>query len=66
LIGGKLRALYDDDAQPVPDRVIELLGALTAAWLHLRKNNSSADQGAISPELISSKSFLVSGTVASK
>ena len=28
LIGGKLRALYDEDAQPCPDRVTELLTAL--------------------------------------
>jgi hypothetical protein len=27
-IGGKLRALYDDAAQPCPDRVTELLAAL--------------------------------------
>jgi hypothetical protein len=28
LIGGKLRALYDEDTQPYPDRVIQLLTAL--------------------------------------
>jgi hypothetical protein len=28
LIGGKLRALYDDDAQPYPERLAELIGAL--------------------------------------
>ena len=28
LIGGKLRALYDEDTQPYPDRVTELLTAL--------------------------------------
>jgi hypothetical protein len=30
VIGGKLRALYDDDAQPCPTRMIELLRALDA------------------------------------
>jgi hypothetical protein len=28
VIGGKLRALYDDAAQPCPDRVANLLAAL--------------------------------------
>ena len=30
MIGGKLRALYDDAAQPCPDRIAMLLAALKA------------------------------------
>ena len=32
LIGGKLRALYDEDTQPYPDRVIQLLTALDGGF----------------------------------
>ena len=44
VIGGKLRALYDDAAQPCPARMIKLIRALDANALHARKNDCALTQ----------------------
>jgi hypothetical protein len=44
VIGGKLRALYDDAAQSCPARMIELLRELDANPLNARKNDCALTQ----------------------
>ena len=44
VIGGKLRALYDDAAQSCPARMIDLLRALDANPLNARKNDCALTQ----------------------
>ena len=44
VIGGKLRALYDDAAQPCPARMIRLLLALDANAVNARKNDCALTQ----------------------
>jgi hypothetical protein len=44
VIGGKLRALYDDAAQPCPARMIKLIRELDANALNARKNDCALTQ----------------------
>src|SRR5262245_3136254 len=44
VIGTKLRALYDDAAQPCPARMMQLLRTLDANLLNARKNDCALTQ----------------------